>query len=871
MSVDRTEVLVSQDVTEVIVPAEVTEVIVPTGDTIVVLNTGSPTATATAAGGVTDHQALTGRSSADAHPQSAITGLVAALAALTAADAQEVTDRNAAIATAIANLVASSPATLDTLNELATALGNDPNFATTITNLIAGKQPLDSDLTAIAALVTQAFGRSLLTLTDAAALLTLIGLDAASLAETIRDVIGAALVAGTGITLGVNDAGDTITINSVATGTPPASAVTLQDVGNYYVTDTVEAALAQLGPLQDVAQLSKFTAGLVAPPNSLDRWKAGRGPLATYLLLPVNASDTKISLLDASIVVDSTLYQQLWLEDEEVLVTASSAGRTITSTAGIATNTTLTDSGNSFSVNDVGRLVAGVGVDRNTYISAYVNAGQVTLSKPTLATNAAATVYLGATHTIQRGLNGTTAVSHATLSPVYSRQRRVVAHLGDSIVEGVSSDKILAGDGWSVRAARQLGDRVGGQIGHVWPGWRGANSVSYNVHGEYQWTGMIGPTISGSNVLYDLGFGGTTIAFTGLITAGFVWTRPAGLRVQAFDVSWIDVGLTYSQWSYSLDGGATWIDNPNSGTLYSSGQGILRRTRISCDDPTDIRVRAGTGTASGSVAKNLVVPWGSPLVTYEVPVHHANLGGMSWLNMGQGGIKIRQQLNSRTVFDGTVTNGSPNVSSATATLVGADDESTIYIDGVRYQIDSITNGTDLVLKSNYAGPSKTGTARLTIFQNDGGGGANGTVAGDRLAQFTGHHGSLFPELVIIGTFINDESLAVVQWGDGDVNAYYDCLTYCVKRLLPRSDVLLIAPYEFGGTSTVLQASYRAMIEQVAAEQGCASLNLYKAFAAYGVTSYTALAAGGYMADTVHLSGKGNRWIGSHLARVLEIA
>lgn len=72
----------------------------------------------------------------------------------------------------LAALVASSPAALDTLNELAAALGNDPNFATTVTNLLAGKadkattlagygitnaQPLDSDLTALAALVTVGF------------------------------------------------------------------------------------------------------------------------------------------------------------------------------------------------------------------------------------------------------------------------------------------------------------------------------------------------------------------------------------------------------------------------------------------------------------------------------------------------------------------------------------------------------------------------------------------------------------------------------------------------------------------------------------------------------------------------------------------
>jgi hypothetical protein len=44
--------------------------------------------------------------------------------------------------TAAANLVAAAPATLDTLNELAAALGDDPNFATTVTNSIATKLPL---------------------------------------------------------------------------------------------------------------------------------------------------------------------------------------------------------------------------------------------------------------------------------------------------------------------------------------------------------------------------------------------------------------------------------------------------------------------------------------------------------------------------------------------------------------------------------------------------------------------------------------------------------------------------------------------------------------------------------------------------------
>jgi len=45
---------------------------------------------------------------------------------------------------AITALIDSSPAAMDTLNELAAALGNDPNFATTMTNLLAAKAPLAS-------------------------------------------------------------------------------------------------------------------------------------------------------------------------------------------------------------------------------------------------------------------------------------------------------------------------------------------------------------------------------------------------------------------------------------------------------------------------------------------------------------------------------------------------------------------------------------------------------------------------------------------------------------------------------------------------------------------------------------------------------
>jgi hypothetical protein len=48
------------------------------------------------------------------------------------------------VGTAISNLVASAPSTLNTLNELATALGNDANYASTITTALGAKAPIAS-------------------------------------------------------------------------------------------------------------------------------------------------------------------------------------------------------------------------------------------------------------------------------------------------------------------------------------------------------------------------------------------------------------------------------------------------------------------------------------------------------------------------------------------------------------------------------------------------------------------------------------------------------------------------------------------------------------------------------------------------------
>lgn len=58
---------------------------------------------------------------------------------MTAADKTKLDNMEQSINTAVANLIGSAPETLDTLNELAAALGDDPNFATTMTESLATK------------------------------------------------------------------------------------------------------------------------------------------------------------------------------------------------------------------------------------------------------------------------------------------------------------------------------------------------------------------------------------------------------------------------------------------------------------------------------------------------------------------------------------------------------------------------------------------------------------------------------------------------------------------------------------------------------------------------------------------------------------
>ena len=79
------------------------------------------------------------------HASPALTGTPTAPTAAAGTNTTQLAN-TAFVQAALAALVDAAPGALDTLNELAAALGNDPNFATTVTNGLAGKLEKASNL-----------------------------------------------------------------------------------------------------------------------------------------------------------------------------------------------------------------------------------------------------------------------------------------------------------------------------------------------------------------------------------------------------------------------------------------------------------------------------------------------------------------------------------------------------------------------------------------------------------------------------------------------------------------------------------------------------------------------------------------------------
>ena len=151
------------------------------------------------------------------------------------------------VGTAVADLVASAPAALNTLNELATALGNDASFSTTITNAIALKSPLASPTFTGTVTAPAITATGLMTASASGLAFT----DGTQTKEGVpsRTVIGTAIAAAYNLSTGGLSLRDQlIPVSGAHTITVPANATTAYPIGtsiSFYQSAGADAVFAE--------------------------------------------------------------------------------------------------------------------------------------------------------------------------------------------------------------------------------------------------------------------------------------------------------------------------------------------------------------------------------------------------------------------------------------------------------------------------------------------------------------------------------------------------------------------------------------------------------------------------------------------------
>ena len=148
----------------------------------------------------------------------------------------------------IAALVDSAPGTLDTLNELAAALGDDPNFATTITAQIASKADAAdlADYATTEALTSGLAGKANTTHTHTVSQIT--DLNLGNYATTTALTSGLAGKANKSHTHAISDVTNlqnTLNAKAAVTHTHTVSQITDLNLGNYATKASVSQAIAE--------------------------------------------------------------------------------------------------------------------------------------------------------------------------------------------------------------------------------------------------------------------------------------------------------------------------------------------------------------------------------------------------------------------------------------------------------------------------------------------------------------------------------------------------------------------------------------------------------------------------------------------------
>jgi hypothetical protein len=271
------------------------------------------------------------------------------------------------VRTEISNLVSSAPSTLDTLNELATALGNDANFSTTVTNTLAGKANLNgATFTGAISGPSGNFTQSLLVNGTAVSVSghTHLSSNITDFNSSVSGILPVKnITAGSGIS--INNNSGIYTINSTATGSSSTSVIEYNNVSNfpssgvgstiYISTDTgriyrwASSVYQELGPVS------------YAPIGSDSRWDLFLPPAPTGLA--VTPGNTQVTLAWNA----PTVSIQTPITDYTVQYSADSGSSWTTFTRSISTSTTVSVTGLTNGQGYIFRVAAVNGIGTGAY------------------------------------------------------------------------------------------------------------------------------------------------------------------------------------------------------------------------------------------------------------------------------------------------------------------------------------------------------------------------------------------------------------------------------------------------------------------------------------------------------------------------
>jgi hypothetical protein len=325
--------------------------------------------------------------------------------------------------TQVSNLVASAPGTLDTLNELAEALGDDPNFATTMTNALAGKLSLTGGTMsgAIAMGTNKITGLGTPTASTDAANKDYIDTMASSAGASATAAAASAAAAATSAGSAANSA--TAANSSFVSVTGLTGSGLVRDMGEITVTDTTSTTYINIATVAASAATSASSAATSASSAATSASSAATSASAANTSANnASASSSQAAVSASSAATSATAAATSATSAAASATTASNSAATASTSAGQAATSATSSAASATLANDWATLTSGpvAGGEYSSKYHAQLSATSATASASsasaaaTSATSAAASATAAATSATSASASATAAATSAT-------------------------------------------------------------------------------------------------------------------------------------------------------------------------------------------------------------------------------------------------------------------------------------------------------------------------------------------------------------------------------------------------------------------------------------------------------------------------